>query len=86
MSTGYDPRERPRGGTPLAGLPSAPSHVVLARSRTAGPGKDRPLTRAQPAPVFRRGSVRVSVPYLEVGVRNVSHRISRQQPSDVAIR
>ena len=81
MSTGYDPRERPRGGTPLAGLSSAPSHVVLARSRTAGPGKDRPLTRAQPAAVFRRGSVRVSVPYLEGGVRNASHRISRQQPS-----
>jgi hypothetical protein len=79
MSTGYDPRERPRGAHPQPA--SAPSHVVLARSRTAGPGKDRPLTRTQPAPVFRRGSVRVSVPYLEVGVRNVSHRISRQQPS-----
>ena len=49
MSTGYDPRERPRGGTPLAGLPSASSHVVLSRSRTAGPGKDRQLTRAQTA-------------------------------------
>ncbi len=61
-------------GKPLSGLPLSPlKRRPRSQRQTAHPSPNRA--------VFGKGSVRVSVPYLEAGVRKVSHRISRQQPS-----
>ncbi len=68
-------------GKPLSGLPLSP---LKRRPRSLSGRWTRQRQTAHPSPnraVFGKGSVRVSVPYLEAGVRKVSHRISRQQPS-----